>query len=428
VRTLNCVKTAVASLVFASAAVAGAQQKPQILYGTSVEATAFTPFAIATTVPGGGPRAQYVVLAEANTNNDSNVNGNLELLAWQDTTSSLVSVGAPGTVVTPGLAAIAITGLDSGRVVTADIDNTGALSINTWTVGAAGVFLQNGYSTAASTASQSVAIATLSSTEVVTAFVTESGTLAVEAWTINADGVPTAETLVGSGPSAYQVSIATVNPGQVVTAVGDNKGSMHVTTWGVNSEGVTSQDQVGMPGTVSTAAGAVAAGAGRVYQIVGSGFLFPKFGYVQSAFTPFLNPQGNVDVFYWGISASGQLTQQPTSTPTGPADFGQVAATMLPTSVPITAYTGGPGNCLFDEWYDEDSFPYIDEHLAEFCPSQLSRITGVASAAAGTDANIFSLFEPYNAYFVSGAEFTETTGTIYINVYSYLLPPQLPRL
>jgi len=67
VRNLNCVKTAVASLVLGSTAVVWASP-PQFMYGTSTSALETGPIAITTTVP-----ATYVVAAEANASNDLEV-------------------------------------------------------------------------------------------------------------------------------------------------------------------------------------------------------------------------------------------------------------------------------------------------------------------------------------------------------------------
>jgi hypothetical protein len=432
VRKLICVKAFVASMMLASAAAARAQEA-QLLYGTSTPLPVTNPFSISTTVPTlRDPRSQYVVVAE------SNANTNLEVLAWQDTTSSLLLTSTPGIVVSPGVIGVGVTGLDSGRVVTADVNNTGVLSVNTWTVGTAGVALQNGYSTAASTANHEVAIATLSPTEVVTAYAAPNGTLAVEAWTISAGGLPTPvgaigyqnENLAGSqnftppdGFFAAQVSIATVSPNQVVTAIADNNQSMWVTTWEIDSFGATSQELLQLPNTVKNAPGTVAVGAGRVFQPNGGGF-FPSFGYAQSAFTPFINPQGNVDVFYWDITPSGLLTQLTTPSSSLSEDFYLVAASMLPRNIPITSYYRLTFGCVFVG--DYAGFPSIPAP-AQYCPTLTDEITSIGSAAAGTDANFLSLFEPYNAYFVSAALALnpDNSGSIFINVFSY---PEAPLL
>jgi hypothetical protein len=127
-------------------------------------------FAVATTLPTlERPRAQYVVVAEANDNKD------LAVLAWQDTTSSLAPISGHGIAQHQGVVSVAVTGLDVSRVVTADINQEGVLSIHTWKVGPGGVVAQLGYRTAPATAAQDVAMAAVSSNEVVTAYETTGG-------------------------------------------------------------------------------------------------------------------------------------------------------------------------------------------------------------------------------------------------------------
>jgi hypothetical protein len=449
-RILIYVKTAVASLTLAGAAAVSAQERPTPLYDTTTPLAANQPFAITTTVPtGSNPRAQYVAVAEGSEVFRCVIvcktEPILEVLAWQDTTTSLLQTSAAGSASVPGgLAAVAVTGLDSGRVVTAEVDGTGVLSIRTWTVGASGVALQNGYSTAAESASPEVAIATLSSTEVVTAYALPNGTLAVEAWTISADGLPTAVSTVGyqngdvtgnevlpaqNGVFAAQVSIAMVNPNQVVTAIGDGSESMWVTTWGINS-GVQAQQLQQIPNTVSTNPVSVAVGAGQTKQFVpGIGILPPHYETVQTAFTPFTNSGHELNVLYWTISASGQLTQQPALTATC-CDYGSVAAAMLPTNVPMTSYNCIPYGCTVEEYYHgylaNDPWATTLSVGLSNPPAiiGINYVLGgpVGSAAEGTDNSALSDIEPYSAYFVT-ATGDQYLNLLYIQVFSYPLPP-----
>jgi hypothetical protein len=447
-RILTYVKAAVASLVLASAAAVCAQSRPTPLYDTTTPLDTNQPFAITTTVPtASDPRAQYVVVAKASAVFRCLTCGTepiIEVVAWNDTTTSLVQTSSDATAsVSGGLAAVAITGLDSGRVVTAGVDTTGVLSIKTWTVGASGVALQNSYSTAAESVSPEVAIATLSSTEVVTAYALPNGTLAVEAWTISAEGLPTPVSTVGYqngnatgnevlpaeyGVFAAQVSIATVNPTQVVTAIGDSSESMWVTSWGINS-GVQAQQLQQIPNTVSTMAESVAVGAGQTSVFVpGIGIRPPHYETVQTAFTPFINSgSAELNVLYWTISASGQLTQQPALTPTC-CYYGGVAATTLPTDVPITSYDFAPGGVQTDEYYH--GYFANDPWATALSPGQNNPpvvyginfvLNGlVGSAAEGNSPS--SELEPYSAYFVS-ASADQYDEVLYIRVFSYPLPP-----
>ncbi len=237
---LNFVKIAVASLVLATAAVRA--ETPTYLYGTSSKTGSMA--SVATTTPTtSAPRAAYVVAAETNTS------GALQVVAWQDTTTSLVNIGSASVSNGLPIQSVAASGLDANRVVTADVDSTGALSIDTWVIGgAAGVVQQNGYSTGPGVADTivdaDVSITTVSSTLVVTAFNDSSGNVVIQAWTISSGGLPTPLSDVGHNGPATQVAIATINSGQVITAAGTGNNSLKITVWTVDSSGVQYQNGI----------------------------------------------------------------------------------------------------------------------------------------------------------------------------------------
>ncbi|MGA2427718.1 MAG: hypothetical protein ABSH13_04380 [Candidatus Acidiferrum sp.] len=415
VRKLTCVTTVVASLLLASAAAALADT-PVYKYKALTNANASGPIAIATTVP--TPRSAYVVAAGL-------ISGSaLEVTAWHDTTSSLEPVETPGVMAGIVPVSVAVTGLDSSRVVTADFDNNGTLSINTWTIGSTAVTWQNGAGTPNATDDDSVvSIVALSSTEVVTAFADSNDTLVVEAWTISADGYPTAEGPIGYGPqSVAQVSIAAVNSNQVVTAVVDSYNTLWVTTWGVDSTGVSSPYQDQVPWTtspVSRFSQHISIGAGT--KLVYNGYFhFPQFEFVQSAFTPIITGPGNVEVLDWGISSTGKLSLQnkPISTPSD--DYFHVAACMLPRNVPITAYADVDLNVNLGPYGNGGAPAAYNASI-----DGTNYITSIAAAAAGTDYNVFALGS-YNAYFVTGVlsyvnspEVSAPVGTLEIREWSY---------
>jgi hypothetical protein len=417
VRKTSYIKTVVCSLGLATTSAAWAQNPapPALLYGTTTSLPPTNRFAIATTIPTlANPRAQYVVIAEENAASD------LEVLAWQDTTSSLNATASAGIAARTGVTAVAITGLDASRVVTADVNKKGVLSLHTWTVGAAGVNPRKGYRTAAATALSNVAIARLSSSEVVTAYESPAGQVIVEAWTIAADGLPAPKAVVATGPSAFEVSIAAVTPGQVITAAADKSDSLWVNTWGIDAAGVHAQHQVQTTNAVSaSAAQTVAVGAGRSFEEFGG-------SPVRSAFTPVITPDFQVQAFYWGISDTGVLTLTSTAPPTLAGDFFGVAASMLQRNIPITTYLGGTGdNSVFTEVYTglnplTDNPPTYGDPYNAF---------SIATAPAGTDLSFLSLFNPYRAYFASGGLFGapegSPDGTLFINMFSYPEPPIL---
>ncbi len=427
-KKLTCIKTTVASLLLAGAAV-GWALPPTLLYSAPNTSAYFNgTIGIATTVPPPHGRAAYVVAAEANTSND------LEVIAFQDThdaATGLVPAGTPGVVDGPGLFSVAITGLDSSRVVTADIDYSGTLSINTWTVGTGGVVKQNGRSTGVNFAYQNVAITTLSPTEVVIAYQQldasgGGGSLAVEAWTIGADGLPTAEQLIGSGPPVVGVSIATVNPNQVVTAANDDNHTLWVYTWGVDSAGVHYQDHVEQTNTVDRSAVALGIGAGTAFRF-GSLFghaLFPP-ELVQVAFTPIIY-EGSVEVIDWRISTAGVLTQTNTPVSSASAINYEIAGCMLPGGIRMTAYGNDDGE-LNVGLYGSGA-PYVDSVTPDY---PLDGITSIAATLAGSDYNVLRPYSQYNAYFIT-AELTYTpshpdsdtdVATLQIQEWSYPVEP-----
>src|SRR5580698_2044993 len=88
---------------------------------------------------------------------------NLEIIAWNDTGTSLVHTGsATGDEIFP-LWGVGITTLDSGRVVTADVNwTTGKLEVQVWKVSATGAVSKQGATATGGVVTQ-VSIAALDS-------------------------------------------------------------------------------------------------------------------------------------------------------------------------------------------------------------------------------------------------------------------------
>jgi hypothetical protein len=421
-KTLCSITLVIASLGVTAAAAAWAQSSPAIkpLYGTTTFLAQTSEFAIAATAPTlQSPRSQYVVLAEANDDKD------LEVLAWHDTTSSLDPVSGYGIADHEGVVSVAVTGLDSSRVVTADINEEGVLSIHTWKIGPGGIVSQRGYRTPRATASQDVAMATLSDNEVVTAYETTEGSLEVDAWTIAEDGLPVPMTVVGKGPKAFEVSIAAISPNQVVTAAGDSKQALWVNTWEINSAGVKPLDQVETKTALSTLcflaprSQTVAVGAGRSFERLTSNGSTQHDDLVREAFTPVVTPECQVQIYSWGVSGSGVLSRQSITSLTQAGDFGDVAASMLPRNKPMTFFSGGTG----------DNHVYVEGYTGPDFAGNPYGVLNIATTAAGTDFSELSLFSPYNAYFITAAQYgpeeSVPDGTLFINVLSYLEAPVL---
>jgi hypothetical protein len=414
-------------LLGASSGWALTPQLPQILYGTSTPVSSSNQFALAATLPeGNDPRSHYVVIAEVD-----NANG-LKVLAWQDTTASLELLSSVGLVKYSGVVTVAAAGLGPHRVVTADVDVNGTLSLNTWRVEESGVTSHGGSRTAEQTALPSdVSIAAISGSEVVVAYISaSSGYPIVQAWTIAPDGLATAKPVVGTGGPIDQISVAAISTNRVVTAA-EIAETFLVTTWEVDSTGVTQLNQVGSEGAVSSACGAnprqqnFAVAAGETFMLTTGP---PFVSFVQAAFTPVLNPLCQLQDHYWGISTGGTLTLESTTSPLGSYSFAEVAASMLPNNIPITSYAVESGTGfgdVFIDWYTGSG--------ATGTTATYNYPTGgalaVDSVSTGTDANFHSLFSPYNAYFVSAGQFdsfSSSDGPIIINVLSYPEPPLFP--
>jgi hypothetical protein len=422
VKTLTCINIAVACLMLTSSAAVWASAPTTIATTTATDTTVswLGPIAVTTTVPGPSFRPAYVVAAAADANQD------LEVIAWQDTT--LAQVPAIGVEQGGGLLGVGITGLDSGRVVTASIDGSGALSIITWSVSSAGVVEQKGYSTSENNPYHNVAITTLSSTEVVTVFRQATGSFAVEAFTIDAEGLPTPVLPIVNPPAsiagteALQVSIATVGGNLVTTATNDSDLDLVVMNWRVDSAGVHAESEFFQGGSVSNNLGGnVAIAAGTKIRLNDKP---PFLQYVQSAVTPTIDGSANVHDFYWSISDTGGLTRtgEPAAT-TSDNEF-YVAACMLPDNTAITVYANDSGIVSAGQYGIGalGTYPAITNERKQ-------QFKGLAATAAGSD---FSLFHAYNAYFVT-ADLTYTTpssgepiGTLGIQEWKYPVGPLMP--
>jgi hypothetical protein len=412
-------------LLGASSGWALTPQLPQILYGTSTPVSSSNQFALAATLPeGNDPRSHYVVIAEVDDANSLNV------LAWQDTTTSLELLSGVGLTKYSGVVTVAAAGLDPYRVVTADVDVNGTLSLNTWGVEESGVTWQAGSRTAEQTALPSnVSIAAIGGSEVVVAYISASSSYPiVQAWTIAADGFATANPVVGTEPlPTDQISVAAINTNRVVTAA-ETAETFIVTTWKVDSTGVTQLNQVISEGAVSSACGAnprqqnFAVAAGETFRLTA---VPPFVSFLQAAFTPVLNPLCQLQDYYWGISTGGTLTLESTTPPLGSYSYAEVAASMLPNNIPITSYAVESGTGfgdVFIDWYTGSGATGTTATYNN--PS--SGALAVDSVSTGTDANFHSFFSPYNAYFVSAGQFdsfSSSGGLIVIKVLSYPEPP-----
>jgi len=381
----------VLKFLFASSLLAAAAARAQVtpLYG----ATAGTvgQVAIATTelaVPGSFGRPTYVVAAVVNGSN------NLEVIAWQDTFSKLVRIGSASPAdANPNIglgSTVAAVGLDANRVVTADVDDTGTLNVDTWQLGGkSGISLQFGASTPASTA-QTVAITRLSDTQVVTAYQNSSGELTVEAWNIDAIGIPTPAGMA-TGGTAGQIGIAAVSPTQVVTAEQDSEGHLKVIAWVV--------------GTVSPVAGVEIGTVTRQGDYTDSlAGMISIGGFGGEAVTAAVNGSSDLETVTWKVSATGSIVPLARSTS---GNASAVAGAELPVEgIAVTAARGSTGNLDVDVWREgrEAGHDQMD--------------TPIGSIAMAPDGTGILSGGNYYAYFVTAAQ--NSQGNLDISMWSYL--------
>jgi hypothetical protein len=437
-RSLTCVKTLVASLLLGAAAVAWAAT-PALISSAQVPASASTNagiIAFATTAP--NPKSAYVVAAGLISNPD------LEVMAWMDPFSSLKQVPNPGVDEDNVPLSVAATGLDSGRVVTADFDQDSILHIDTWTIASTGVVKQNGTTTPPNVTNKPsiVEITAVSSTEVVVAFQDPNSALEVEAWTIAADGLPTKVLQTGSGITlGGQFSITTVSANQVLTAAVDTNLNLRVSAWGVDSAGISTaplsqltSTGSGVDGFVSSSGPVSIATGSELESVAIDGGLFHLLEPVQSAFTPIID-DADIEVVKWRISGAGILSQ--TNTPslsTGSTVHTlyvpSVGACMLPQGVQITAY-GDIDGSAYAGVYSATGTPYqYNTDIDDPHPIN-NQIVAISAIPAGADNSLRDLFSPWNAYFVLGVldnndnDAAGTQNNLQITVLSYPMRPLL---
>jgi hypothetical protein len=308
---------AFASLALSTAALHAQSRMYGVNYGTIDNLVSVT-----TTHPASGETD--VVAAVANSK------GALEVVAWQDPNIDIFTKFLPlvllghDSVPDSAISSVAITGLDADRAVTADVDNSGAVSINTWEIAKTGVSLQNGTTTAPDTAT-AVSIARLSTNEVVLAIRTVGGDLTVESWNISSSGVPTLESSAFAGESSL-VAVAATSSSQVVAATRDSAGNQKVIVWAVEKGIVTRKGD-------DT--------AGPVEQLsIGAWFGNNR------AVTAAVDSSGVVETINWAVSASGSITR---SSSAKGAAASQIAAT-LGSGAPFTAAIGSKGDLDVEQW------------------------------------------------------------------------------
>jgi hypothetical protein len=388
--------TIVTSLIAGFALASGAvrAQAPQHLYDAYTDAYGGAT-AVATTTPSStDPRSNYVVAAVPY------ASGDLEIKAWHDTTTELVEIGHYHAGGNP-ISAVAAVGLDSSHVVTADVDQTGIFSLNTWTLGGTAVITAlNGYDSPANTAgpnASSVGLAALSPTQVVTASQDNLQNLILQAWTVgDTSAQPVKFGPETNGKLVDQLSIAVLDSQTVITATTNENGYLVITTWGVSSAGVQMQDQYVQRTEVTGGTPDVSIAAGTVTHYVA---IFPYVTSSREAVTPIVAGSVN-EVLYWTISSSGKISKPTVKVGSLDTQARVTAACMLPANVPMSVNNGQDGA----GWdVDVGWFGVTGESTDNVVSGLGSGVSNVAAATAGDDFSALHPFGDVNAYFITAA-------------------------
>jgi hypothetical protein len=421
--------TIVTSLIAGFALASGAvrAQAPHYLYDASTDAYGEAT-AVATTTPSlTDPRSSYVVAAIPY------ANGDLEIKAWQDTKLKLVEIGHYHAGGNP-ISAVAAVGLDSSHVVTADVDQTGIFSLNTWTLGGSvPIIALNGYDSPANTAApSSVGVTALGATQVVTASQDNLQNLILQAWTVgDTSAQPVKVGTEANGGPVLQLSIAALDSQTVITATTNENDDLVITTWGVSSAGVQMQDQYLEPTQVSGTTPDVSIAAGSVT------YYLARFPYVttsRTAVTPIVNTSDVLEVFYWTISSAGKISKSGVKVGSLSTQARVTAACMLPANVPMSVNNGQDG---YGWDVDVGWFGVTGEsthNVVKNVSTDLgSGISNVAAATAGDDFNVLNPYSEVSAYFITAAltnlgppPSTSAPGVYRLQKWSY--PVALPDL
>jgi hypothetical protein len=271
-------------------------------------------------------KTNMVVTAVSTTTN------NLEVIAWNDTGTKLARTGsATGDVIFP-LWGVAITALDSGRVVTAAANwNTSDLELTVWKVSLTGAVSRQG-KIATGGLVTGVSIATLDSGRVVTAVQNSKGNLTLKVWKITSAGVITSEGGFTVNTPATSIALVGLNASQMVTAFRNGKGNLELISWSIDGSGNLTRQ--------GTATGGAVAKVSIAY-------------WGPNIVTAVETEKAELGFETWSIDASGGMGSV-FSTTAGSA-YGVVALCMFPTQphtpLPFTAVENSSYGLSLAAWY-----------------------------------------------------------------------------
>jgi hypothetical protein len=319
----------------------------------------------------------------------SNSTTNLEVIAWNDTGTALKRTGSATGDKILALWGVAVTTLDSSRVVTAAVSfTTGHMELTVWKISSTGAVSQQGktYSGGLATA---VSVAALDSGRVVTGFQNNNGDLTVKAWKISSTGVITPQGSYSAG-TATSISIVGLNASQVVTAFRNGSYDLELAGWSIDSSGKVTRQGIAKAGAV----GKVAISYWAPYLVTASE-----------------TSAAGLAVDTWSVDASGDIAQL-YGTTTGSA-FG-VALCVFPTepnvTLPFTAVENSHYDLSLVAWNSVPEEPGVVEELAthvgtSYVDSQLAAVpegpgkpyfivTAVRNKGSNLVVKVWQLYEP----------------------------------
>ena len=287
----------------------------------------------------------------------------LEVIAWNDTGTKLERTGvATGDEVFP-LWGVAITALDSGRVVTAAANwTTSDLELTVWKISSTGGVSRQGEIFTGGLVT-GVSIATLDSGRVVTAVQDSKGDLFLRAWKITSAGVISKEGSYTAG-AATEIAIADLNASQMVTAFRNGKENLELISWSIDGSGnITRQSSI-IGGAVAKVAVAY---------------------WAPNIVTAVETEKTNLAIETWSIDASGDMAEAGYTN--GGSAYG-VALCTFPTQpdtpLPFTAVENSADKLTLDAWYTPpEEAPEITDLASYYGKSYVGPQLAVASEGPG---------------------------------------------
>ncbi len=311
-----------------------------------------------------------------------NSSGNLEIITWWDTDTSLERLSS----VTAGQASLVsaacfyhIPDYDVPYLVTALANSSGNLEIICWFISNSGALIRQSSYTSAATATEISMVAGFSQNVVFTASRDTSGNLDVNAFCIDSSGGVTPCGTAGGGAVSQVATAFTYN--QFASAVRDANGKLEVTAW------TWSSNQLIRGGTIT---------AGAIKQVAAGN----AQGGQSQIYTAVVNGSGNLEMIAWNIDSSAQLSRLGSYTAGAATQVALCDACFDDAPYEFTVVRNGAGNLSAELW---TLIPPPVQELASY-----NTIDPVSPVAA-------TVSYPYEYHLLTGAR--DTSGNLQLQVW-----------